>query len=336
LRQWIGGRAHRAGAATRADIRALQGRLEETVAELERTRQELAGTLAHGLAAHEPRLEAVETRAAELGGAVDSLAAAGDLVRRQLEDAADIAALRTWIAHAPLGERPLISIVMPTRDRLTHLSQAIGSVLDQRYDNWELLVVDDSGCESSRALVEGHADPRIRWFSTTAAGRGACAARNIALRAARGSIIGYLDDDNMMDRDWLQAVAWAFEHHPEQEVLYGAFVIDDMSRLHAGTGGELPRTILHRWNRPVLSDRNLADIGAIAHRAGLPGAWFDEDLVTMGDWDLLTRLTAERDPLVLPAVACLYTTDAPNRLSGGPTTSADTEAVSRRVSTEAP
>ena len=60
---------------------------------------------------------------------------------------------------------------------------------------------------------------------------------------------------------------------------------------------------------------NLADMGALAHRAGLPEARFDPALVCSGDWDLLLRLTGDRDPLVLPAIACIYATDAPGRLS---------------------
>src|SRR5205823_7737824 len=51
----------------------------------------------------------------------------------------------------------------------------------------------------------------------------------------------------------------------------------------------------------------------------------------MGDWDLLLRLTAERDPLVLPAIACHYKTDAPNRLTVGPTHAADLATVTVRA-----
>ena len=57
--------------------------------------------------------------------------------------------------------------------------------------------------------------------------------------------------------------------------------------------GAMPQTFLHEWSREALRRDNLADMGAIAHRAGLPGAWFDEALREMGDWDLLLRLTAE-------------------------------------------
>ena len=75
-------------------------------------------------------------------------------------------------------------------------------------------------------------------------------------------------------------------------------------------------------------------MGAIAHRHGLAEARFDETLREMGDWDLLIRLTREKAPLVLPAIACFYHTDSPNRLSGGPTAKAD--ALRVRAKAQAP
>jgi hypothetical protein len=87
---------------------------------------------------------------------------------------------------------------------------------------------------------------------------------------------------------------------------------------------------LHAWNRERLRQYNLADTGAIAHRSGLAEARFDEQLTQAGDWDLLLRLTAESDPLVLPAIACYYTTDAPDRLTAGPSRQAHVLQVLQR------
>ena len=67
---------------------------------------------------------------------------------------------------------------------------------------------------------------------------------------------------------------------------------------------------------------------SVASAIGRPdGRTLDKLLREMGDWDLFLRLTSERPPLALPAVACYYTTDAPNRLTRGPTFEADLAAV---------
>ena len=247
----------------------------------------------------------------------------------QLQPSLAINAFGRFIRHAHLGREPLISVVLPTYERPDHLRRAVQSVLAQRHARWELLVVDDGGQLDSERVVEETMDPRVRWMQIEH--RGVCAARNAALAHASGELVAYLDDDNVMDVDWLYSVGWAFETHPDATVLYGGIVIDDPVRIKGGPAGDLPRMFLNPWNRTALRDGNLADIGAIAHRAGLPEARFDESLKTMGDWDLLVRLTAEREPLVLPAVACYYTTDAPMRLTCSPSTAEDEATVKARA-----
>lgn len=230
-----------------------------------------------------------------------------------------------WIQHAPVCATLLVSVVLPTRDRCALLPRAIASVLGQTYPNWELLIVDDASIDGTAALVAGIADKRVRVLR--GAGAGVCAARNVALAEARGALIAYLDDDNVMHPGWLKAVVWAFEQYPATQVLYGAFIVDDKARLIRLSHGQLPQLYFHSYSYQSAAERNIADMGCIAHRAGLAEARFDESLREMGDWDLFLRLTRQSKPLALPAIACFYSTDAPNRLTGGPTFHADLAAV---------
>lgn len=244
-----------------------------------------------------------------------------DEQRRQLE----VRAVMDWVEHATVRTTPLVSVVLPICDRSALLPRAIASVSRQRYPNWELLIVDDGSVDDTRALLAGISDERLRTFR--AEGAGVCAARNIALTHARGELIAYLDDDNIMHPAWLKAVVWAFEQRPEAEVLYGAFVVDDTARIDQRGHGDLPKLYFYPYDHQAVAEANIADMGCIAHRAGLAEARFDESLREMGDWDLFLRLTREMLPLALPAIACFYTTDAPNRLSNGPTFEADLAAV---------
>jgi len=160
---------------------------------------------------------------------------------------------------------------------------------------------------------------------------GVCAARNHALKTARGEIICYLDDDNFMHRLWLKAVVWAFSERLDVDVVYGGIVIDDDLRVNRAARGALPAYYLNPYDRQKLLNGNLADIGVIAHRNGLAEARFDEQLREMGDWDLLVRLTRSKPPLVLPVLACFYSTEEPDRLSGGSTFDADAARVREKA-----
>jgi hypothetical protein len=248
---------------------------------------------------------------------IDTFQRALDEHERQLT----VRAVMDWIEHLTPREVPLVSVILPTRDRCDLLPRAVDSVMAQTHRNWELLIVDDASRDGTAAIIDGLTDPRIRRFA--AGGTGVCAARNVAMREARGGLIAYLDDDNIMHPQWLKSVVWGFEQRPEADVLYGAFVVDDSARIDGKGHGDLPKLYYWPYEHKAVAQHNIADMGCIAHRAGLAGAEFDESLREMGDWDLFLRLTRDAPPLGLPAIACFYTTDAPHRLSHGPSFDAD-------------
>lgn len=248
----------------------------------------------------------------------------------ELESAESMRVFTRWLAQIELSAGPKISVIMPTHDRAGLLPRAVASVLAQAYGNWELVIVDDASSDETPKVIAGFEDQRVRSIRT--AHGGVCAARNAGLDVATGDVITYLDDDNTMHPLWLKALAWAFGRHPEVDAAYGGFVIDDIARVHRGAGGSLPKLMLRPYSRELLLKENLADISAVGHRAGLPAARFDESLREMGDWDLLCALTADREPMVIPAIACFYSTDAPNRLSNGPTYEADFAKVRQKHS----
>lgn len=212
------------------------------------------------------------------------------------------------IAQAEVDPSVLVSVIMPTRNRAPLLPRAIRSVLDQLHPNLQLIVVDDGSEDETRDVVSSFTDPRIEYVRIEHSG--AARAVNCGIERARGSIIAYLDDDNRMMPDWLRAVVWAFDRCPDRDVLYGARLKD---RIPAED--RLPKISFEPWDRATLVRMNIIDQNALAHRAGLPEARFDGNLRALFDWDLVTRLTADTDPLELPVISCVYSTTSPNRLS---------------------
>lgn len=238
-----------------------------------------------------------------------------DLARRLggLERERTVWATTAWLAHAPVVETELITVITPTHNRPERLREAIDSVLAQRYQAWQLVVIDD-GTDAGNAVVSEIDDDRITYLQIPHSGP--CAARNVGLHLARGSLITYLDDDNRLDPGWLHAVSWAFDQHPEHRVLYGARIIDDHERVHGRAAGGWPWMQFNAFDRAMLEQGNFADMGVIAHRSGIPGARFDESLWECGDWDFMLAITEDHLPLELPALAFYYRTDGDDRLTG--------------------
>lgn len=238
-------------------------------------------------------------------------------------------AVTHWIEQSVLEKTPLVSVILPTHNRSRLLRRAVASVVAQDYSHWEIIIVDDDSSDDTPALIDQLkaelGEKKLQAMRIRPSG--VCAARNHALRAARGTYICYLDDDNTMHRLWLKAVVWAFSQRPDTDVLYGGIIIDDSLRVARKSSGALPAYYLNSFDRRQLASDNLADIGAIAHRSGIAEAYFDESLREMGDWDLLLRLTRLKPPLVLPVLACFYSTEEADRLSGGPTFESDAARV---------
>lgn len=92
---------------------------------------------------------------------------------------------------------PLISVYMPTYNRVQMAIRAIESVLAQDYPNFELLVVDDASSDDTWQVLTNKYinDERIRFFRQSS-GQGACAARNRAISEAKGEFVTGIDDDD--------------------------------------------------------------------------------------------------------------------------------------------
>jgi glycosyltransferase involved in cell wall biosynthesis len=291
------------------DLRALGERIASVESVAQARIHELQEAAVASVRELGSRIESVELGSAS---AVGELSATLEAVDRSMQPAtvwAEILLHTNWSALVPLTSEPTISVVLATRDRPHFLRRAVDSVLAQTYPRWELIVVDDGASADSRAVVEAVADERVSLVDGD--GSGASSARNLGLQAASGSIVAYLDDDNLMAPAWLRSVAVAFQEPPDVSAVYGA-------QLRAGeqSGGAAPSLLFvspFDWER--LIGGNYIDIGMVAHRSGLENLSFDEGLLRLGDWDLVVNLAGRFGIEPLPVVASLYTTDAPCRLT---------------------
>ncbi|SHK85885.1 Glycosyltransferase involved in cell wall bisynthesis [Fibrobacter sp. UWT2] len=91
----------------------------------------------------------------------------------------------------------LVSIIMPSWNTAKFIAESIQCVIDQTYQNWELLIVDDCSTDNTDAVVEPFLkDPRIKYFHNEK-NLGAALTRNRALREAQGEWIAFLDSDDL-------------------------------------------------------------------------------------------------------------------------------------------
>lgn len=99
-----------------------------------------------------------------------------------------------------MKSQPLVSVIIPTFNRVHTVQRAINSVLNQRYSNIQLIVVDDGSTDGTRALLETM--PGITYIYQHNAGQ--AAARNAGMSLAHGALISSLDSDDYWTPDFLE------------------------------------------------------------------------------------------------------------------------------------
>jgi glycosyltransferase involved in cell wall biosynthesis len=90
----------------------------------------------------------------------------------------------------------LVSIIMPSYNTAPYIRETIQSVLNQTYQNWELIIVDDCSTDNTDEVVASVKDERIRYYHNEK-NSGAAVSRNRALREAKGRWIAFLDSDDL-------------------------------------------------------------------------------------------------------------------------------------------
>ena len=189
--------------------------------------------------------------------------------------------------------RRLVSVVVPTRDRPALLRQALASIRAIEGDDlqFEILVGDNGADPQSRTVAEALG---ARYFKVGKDGAGA--ARNVALAAAQGEFIAFLDDDDVWLAPNIRAQLAVLDASPQLEAAFGQVVCTDanlqptMAAWPApwpGAGDALVRAVLSGYY-PQLGATLVR--AAAARQVGL----FDEALLGDQDWDWHVRLARRR------------------------------------------
>ena len=188
---------------------------------------------------------------------------------------------------------PKVSVIIPTCNRARFLRLAIESVLNQTFQDFEIIVIDDASNDDTPTMMETLSDTRIRYLRQGSK-KGQGATRNAGIREARGEYIALLDDDDEWLPTKLQKQVALLDALPnEVGLIYtGFFRIDANSKRVLSE--DMPRqrgSVLHALCRgnwigtcsTVLLRRSCFDTTGL----------FDEDLASGADYDMWLRISKD-------------------------------------------
>lgn len=114
--------------------------------------------------------------------------------------------------------QPLISIIVPCYNQAQYLDECLQSVLDQTYQNWECIIVNDGSPDNTEEVAQRwtNKDPRFKYFKKE--NGGVSAARNFGIDKASGEWILPLDGDDKICSQYLDSASKEFSAH---DIIYG-------------------------------------------------------------------------------------------------------------------
>ena len=123
------------------------------------------------------------------------------------------------------NSQPLVSAIIIFLNGEKFLEEAINSVIEQTYTNWELLLVDDGSTDGSTAIAMKYAETwknKIKYLQhENHENQGMSTTRNLGIEHAKGEYIGFLDSDDVWLPNKLADQIAVFDDYPQCEMVYG-------------------------------------------------------------------------------------------------------------------
>ena len=195
---------------------------------------------------------------------------------------------------------PLVSILLTSYNQEESLPRAFHSILDQTYENIEIIIADDCSTDGvSQDYIRSLAlkYPRVVKYTLQEKNVGVAANRNSGLRMCNGSYITYLDGDDFYLPNKIEKEVEAFAVRPDLDVVYSNFIYCSpdglIDRAWKGEDDIVPEGDIFKdlisMNFPGY---NLYRFELMKRDVLLKNGYFDESIRAFEDWDLRIRYSS--------------------------------------------
>ncbi len=185
------------------------------------------------------------------------------------------------------NKKPLVSAIIPTKDRAEMLRRALQSVIRQTYHPIEIIVVDDGSTDQTETVIK-EMDSTIKYFKNEVP-RGAPYARNQGIEVAKGVFVAGLDDDDEWHPERIERLVKAYEEQ-------FSFVTSNVRMQYANHS-----VVWHKQKIITLDDllysNQVGNQVLVKRKRLLEVGGFDEALKAEQDYDLWIRLCARFGPI---------------------------------------
>ncbi len=186
---------------------------------------------------------------------------------------------------------PIVSVIIPTYNRAHLLAKTIGSVLNQTYVDFEVIIADDGSTDRTKKMVRSFKDKRLRYVKLEDNSGSSAIPKNIGLEAARGRYIAFLDSDDLWLPKKLEAEVRFLCTHPSIGMVYSGYTYfgdrggEKDSKDFAPVSGHALKGLF--VENPIISSAVLVRKSCLKSVGP-----FDEAIRQNGDLDMWLRIAA--------------------------------------------
>lgn len=220
--------------------------------------------------------------------------------------------VRVMISSNNKNAKPFFSVIIPTYNRDQFIQKAVDSVLNQSFDNFELIVIDDGSEDQTQQVLSKYSDQRLKCFKQQ--NQGVASARNRGLELARGNWICFLDSDDWWVNHKLERTFKEIKTNPKikifhtDEIWYKNGTLHNQKNIHKKPSGFVYD---HALPLCCISISTVAIHHTVFDVIGI----FDESMEACEDYDFWLRTTSKFEVKLIPEELTLKDGGRPDQLS---------------------
>jgi glycosyltransferase involved in cell wall biosynthesis len=192
---------------------------------------------------------------------------------------------------------PKVSVIIPTYNAMTYLSETVESVLRQTYPDFELLIIDDGSSDQTVQWISQLVDSRVRLIPQT--NQGVAVARNTGIAKAQGEYVAFLDHDDLWEPTKLEKQVRYLEDNPAVGLVHTWMVLVD--QCGKSTGRVISSNAEGDVWKQLLERNTIASSSVMVRRCCFETVGVfspSRDLYTVEDWEMWVRI-ASRYPFAV-------------------------------------
>ena len=198
----------------------------------------------------------------------------------------------------------LVSVIMNCHNGEKFLNESLKSVIDQTYQNWELIFFDNLSNDNSKKILQNYKDKRIKYYSSKKF-LDLYAARNEAIDKSNGKYISFLDTDDYWAPNKLEEQIKFLESNREYKIVYSNYYIfhQDKKNLSIPYNYELPSGFI---TKQILKKYPIDILTTCIRKKIFEKKAFKTKYNIIGDFDFFTKLSVENKIAVIQRPLAVY------------------------------